>query len=180
MKNCLREAITELVVEYLEHQRQKDEPVEVPAIAHEMAQSIVDMIMEQEERHQASLLDRFDPTVGKRHEGASGDQGLHHVFVIVIEIVRSELGSSGIRTDSSAYHGTPLQSCAVARQRSSDQPCRGDEMLRARFGLIQRTGAGQVIRHREVGRQETASSPEGPGYNLLRQTHLVAARHQTR
>jgi hypothetical protein len=56
MKNCLREAITELGVEYLEHQRQKDEPVEVPAIAHEMAQSIVDMIMEQEERHQASLL----------------------------------------------------------------------------------------------------------------------------
>jgi hypothetical protein len=58
--------------------------------------------------HQFVTLDRFDPTVGKRHEGASGDQGLHHVFVIVIEIVRSELGGSGIRTDSSAYHGTPL------------------------------------------------------------------------
>jgi hypothetical protein len=68
----------------------------------------------------------------------------------------------------------------MARQRSSDQSCRGDDMLRARFGPIQRTGAGQVIRHREVGRQETASSPEGPGYNLLRQIHLGVARRQTR
>jgi hypothetical protein len=39
--------------------------------------------------HQFLTLDRFDPTVGDRHEGASGDQGLHHVFVIVMEIVRS-------------------------------------------------------------------------------------------
>ena len=56
MSNHLREAITDLVVQYLEHQLQKDEPVDVPAIAQEMAQSIVDMIMEQEEQHQASLL----------------------------------------------------------------------------------------------------------------------------
>ena len=41
-----------------------------------------------------------------------------------------------------------------------------------------RTGAGQVIRHREIGRQKSASSPEGPGFNLLRLFELVAVRGQ--
>jgi hypothetical protein len=56
MSNHLREAITELVVKHLENQLQRDEPVDAPTISTEMAQSIVDMIMEQEARHQASLL----------------------------------------------------------------------------------------------------------------------------
>ena len=42
--------------------------------------------------HQFLTLDRFDPTVGDRHEAASGDQGLHHVFVIVMEIVPQRVG----------------------------------------------------------------------------------------
>ena len=66
--------------------------------------------------HQFVTLDRIDPTVGKRHEGASGDQGLQHVFVVVIEIVRSEFGqqwNSSRRFDVSSYsssvvrHGAP-------------------------------------------------------------------------
>jgi hypothetical protein len=56
MIDHLREAITELVVKHLEHHLERDKPVNVAAISIEMAHSIVDMIMEQEERHQASLL----------------------------------------------------------------------------------------------------------------------------
>jgi hypothetical protein len=67
MRNHLREAITHLVVRYLEYQLQKDKPVDVPAIAHEMAQSIVDMIMEQEERHQASLLASAIASLGNEY-----------------------------------------------------------------------------------------------------------------
>jgi hypothetical protein len=56
MSNHLREAITELVIKHVEHQLQRHEAVDVTAISTEMAQSIVDMILEQEDRHQASLL----------------------------------------------------------------------------------------------------------------------------
>src|SRR5579864_5463884 len=66
-----------------------------------------------------------------------------------------------------------------ARRRSSDQPRREDEMLRALTPAgPARTGAGQLIRHREIGRQKSASSPEGPGFNLLRLFELVAVRGQ--
>src|SRR5579863_5111784 len=67
-----------------------------------------------------------------------------------------------------------------ARRRSSDQPRREDEMLRALTPAgPARTGAGQLIRHREIGRQKkSASSPEGPGFNLLRLFELVVTRGQ--
>ena len=56
MRNDLRESINDVVVKYLERKLQTEEPVDAANMAHEMAQSIVDMIMEQEERHQAPLL----------------------------------------------------------------------------------------------------------------------------
>jgi len=48
------------------------------------------------------FLDRFDPTSAIATKGPAATKALHHVFVIVMEIVRSELDSCGNRTDASA------------------------------------------------------------------------------
>ena len=56
MQRPLREAINDVVVTYLEHKLQTGEPVNVAAMACEMAESIVDMVVEQQEPNQAPLL----------------------------------------------------------------------------------------------------------------------------
>ena len=45
MPKQLREEINDVVVKYLEHKLQTDNPVNVVAMANEMVQSLVDVIM---------------------------------------------------------------------------------------------------------------------------------------
>jgi hypothetical protein len=56
MPEPLREAINEAVEQYLERRLETGGLIDVAAIAREMARSIVDMIMEQDDQHQVSLL----------------------------------------------------------------------------------------------------------------------------
>jgi len=56
MPKPLREEINNVVVKFLEHKLETDEPVDVVAVANEMIQSLVDVIMEQDEDHRAPLL----------------------------------------------------------------------------------------------------------------------------
>jgi hypothetical protein len=67
MKKTLRDAINDAVVEYLEHKIQTDESVNVVAMANEIVQSLVDMIMEQEEGVQAPLLASIITTLGDEY-----------------------------------------------------------------------------------------------------------------
>ena len=68
----LREAINEAVVGHLKDKLETGEGIDVAEMAHELTQSLVDMIMEQEEEHQAPLLasivvslgDEYLPTTG--------------------------------------------------------------------------------------------------------------------
>ena len=52
----LREGINEVVIDYLQAKMATGEVIDVLEMAHEMAQSLVDMIMEQDTEHQAPLL----------------------------------------------------------------------------------------------------------------------------
>jgi DNA-binding protein Fis len=52
----LREEINKVVANYLELKIKTAKPVNMPDMAHAMAQSIIDMVMEQNERLQAPLL----------------------------------------------------------------------------------------------------------------------------
>ena len=56
MKKPLREGINEVVMGYLQDKMASGETIDVAEMAHEMAQSLVDIIMEQEKEHQAPLL----------------------------------------------------------------------------------------------------------------------------
>jgi DNA-binding protein Fis len=56
MPEPLREAINEAVEKYLERRLESGGPIDVAAMAREMARSIVDMIMEQDDQHQGPLL----------------------------------------------------------------------------------------------------------------------------
>ena len=67
MPKPLREEINEVVVKYLQRQLQADEAVDVAYMAREMAQSLVDMFMEQEEQQQAPLLAQVIVTVGDEY-----------------------------------------------------------------------------------------------------------------
>ena len=55
MPKALR-AINDVVVKYTERKLRKDGTLDVAVIAHEMTQSLVDMIMDQDEHHHAPLL----------------------------------------------------------------------------------------------------------------------------
>jgi DNA-binding protein Fis len=48
MQKPLREEINDVVVKYLEHKFETGGTVDVAEMAHELAQSLIDMIMEQE------------------------------------------------------------------------------------------------------------------------------------
>jgi hypothetical protein len=62
MPEPLREAINEAVEKYPERRLEAGGPIDVAAIAGEMARSIVDMIMEQDDQHQGPLLPRQSQT----------------------------------------------------------------------------------------------------------------------
>jgi nucleoid-associated protein YejK len=56
MQNGLREEINDLVMKYLKRKLRTGEPIDVAEMAHEMAQSFVDMVADQDEEQQAPLL----------------------------------------------------------------------------------------------------------------------------
>ena len=56
MNKPLRDGINAVVMDYMQGTIAGGEPIDVAEMAHEMAQSLVDMIMEQEKEHQAPLL----------------------------------------------------------------------------------------------------------------------------
>ena len=68
MPETLREEINDLVTRYLEHNHlQTNAPVDVAAMAREIAQSFVDMVMEQEERQHAPLFAQMIATLGNEY-----------------------------------------------------------------------------------------------------------------
>jgi hypothetical protein len=56
MAKALRAEINDVVVKYTERKLRKDGTLDVAVMAHEMTQSLVDMIMDQDEHHHAPLL----------------------------------------------------------------------------------------------------------------------------
>ena len=56
MAKALRAEINDVVVKYTESKLRKDGTLDVAVMAHEMTQSLVDMIMDQDEHHHAPLL----------------------------------------------------------------------------------------------------------------------------
>jgi hypothetical protein len=56
MAKALRAEINDVVVKYTERKLRKDGTLDVAVMAHEMTQSLVDMIVDQEEHHHAPLL----------------------------------------------------------------------------------------------------------------------------
>ena len=67
MPQTLREEINDLVTRYLEHNLQTNASVDVAAMAREIAQSFVDMVMEQEEGQHAPLLAQMITTLGNEY-----------------------------------------------------------------------------------------------------------------
>ena len=63
----LREAINEAVVGHLKDKLETGESIDVAEMAHELTQSLVDMIMEQEEEHQAPLLASIVVSLGDEY-----------------------------------------------------------------------------------------------------------------
>jgi DNA-binding protein Fis len=63
----LREAINEAVVGHLKDKLETGEGIDVAEMAHELTQSLVDMIMEQEEEHQAPLLASIVVSLGDEY-----------------------------------------------------------------------------------------------------------------
>src|ERR1700736_6331659 len=56
MPKALRAEINDVVVKYTERKLRKDGTLDVPVMAHEMTQSLVDTIMDQDDHHHAPLL----------------------------------------------------------------------------------------------------------------------------
>ena len=56
MPKALRAEINDVVVKYTERKLRKDGTLDVAVMAHEMTQSLVDMIMDQDEHDHAPLL----------------------------------------------------------------------------------------------------------------------------
>ena len=56
MSKALRAEINDVVVKYTERKLRKDGTLDVAVMAHEMTQSLVDMIMDQDEHDHAPLL----------------------------------------------------------------------------------------------------------------------------
>jgi hypothetical protein len=60
----LHDEINNVVIKYLEEKLRTNESVDVVKIAEEMAASVVDMILMQEEQHQSGLLAETIRTLG--------------------------------------------------------------------------------------------------------------------
>jgi DNA-binding protein Fis len=63
----LREAINEAVVGHLKDKLETGEGIDVAEMAHELTQSLVDMIMEQDEQNQAPLLAQIITSLGDEY-----------------------------------------------------------------------------------------------------------------
>jgi DNA-binding protein Fis len=63
----LRETINDAVVGQLKDKLETGEDIDVVEMAHEITQSLVDMIMEQEQEHQAPLLASIVVTLGDEY-----------------------------------------------------------------------------------------------------------------
>jgi DNA-binding protein Fis len=67
MKKLLRDQINDTVVDYLQDKLEAGEGIDVAEMAHAMSQSLVDMIMEQDEEHQAPLLASIIVSLGDEY-----------------------------------------------------------------------------------------------------------------
>ena len=67
MPKTLHEQINDVVVFYLEEKLRTNTPVDVAAMAREITQSLVDMIMEQDEQNQAPLLAQINKRLGDEY-----------------------------------------------------------------------------------------------------------------
>ena len=56
MPKRLREAINDVVVQYVTSKLQRGEPVDVAFMAREITGSLIDIVLEQDEKHQGPLL----------------------------------------------------------------------------------------------------------------------------
>jgi DNA-binding protein Fis len=72
MPKQLREEINDVVVKYFEHKLQTDNPVNVVAMANEMVQSLVDVIMQLDDYHQAPALASLIATLGDEYLSRRG------------------------------------------------------------------------------------------------------------
>jgi hypothetical protein len=67
MQKPLREAINDVVVEYVTSKLQRGEPVDVSFMAREMSLPLIDMVMEQDEKHQGPLLAQSVGNLGSEY-----------------------------------------------------------------------------------------------------------------
>ena len=67
MPDQLRQAINDVVVQYVTAKLQRGEPVDVALMAREMSLPLVDMVMEQDEKHQGPLLAQIMGCLGNEY-----------------------------------------------------------------------------------------------------------------
>ena len=72
MAKALRAEINDVVVKYTERKLRKDGTLDVAMVSHELTQSLVDMIVEQEEHHHAPLLALMILSVGQEYLRRTG------------------------------------------------------------------------------------------------------------
>ena len=64
MQKPLRAMISDAIVQYVTHKLHAQEPVDVALIAREITLSLLDLVMEQDEKHQAALIAHIVSTLG--------------------------------------------------------------------------------------------------------------------
>jgi DNA-binding protein Fis len=64
MQKPLRAMISDAVVQYITYKLHAKEPVDVALIAREISLSLLDLVMEQDEKHQAALIAHIMGTLG--------------------------------------------------------------------------------------------------------------------
>ena len=64
MQKPLRAMISDAVVQYVTYKLHAKEPVDVALIAGEITLSLLDLVMEQDEKHQAALIAHIVSTLG--------------------------------------------------------------------------------------------------------------------
>jgi DNA-binding protein Fis len=64
MHKPLRAMISDAVVQYVTYKLHAKEPVDVALIAREITLSLLDLVMEQDEKHQAALIAHIMGTLG--------------------------------------------------------------------------------------------------------------------
>ena len=64
MQKPLRAMISDAVVQYVTYKLHAKEPVDVALIAGEITLSLLDLVMEQDEKHQAALIAHIVGTLG--------------------------------------------------------------------------------------------------------------------